>query len=177
MHTKHRFFWETPRRHNRFYEHFALWHDIVFMFCHVLLYATVDICYYNCPRVFNNRHLGVGSHNVDFCMNYTHPWNRTNSKPLLWCHASCCQTDYIVLVLNITAADALETPEDRASTSMVLILFAKINRKKWHVELKVMLTGNNIGKPINGKPHCYMHMSFHMHNQYSIILKLHGVND
>ena len=54
------------------------------------------------------------------------------------------RTDYIVLVLNITAPNVLETPGDRASTDMVLTLFAKMNReKKWHVELKVMLTGND----------------------------------
>ena len=28
-----------------------------------------------------------------------------------------------------------------------------------------------------GKPHCYFCMSFHVHTQYSIILKLHGVDD
>ena len=116
-----------PRETIDFVNIFALWHSNVsycVMFCYMQLLTFIIIT----ANVYSIRGAWASSATM-LIFAQIMPWNRTNIKPLLWCHVSHWQTDYIVLVLNITASDALETLEDRASASIVLILFAQDEQK------------------------------------------------
>ena len=90
------------------------------------------------------------------------------------------QTDYVVLVLTITAADALETPGDRASTGMVLtfLIVCLDEQRKMTCRIKSDVNGYDIVSQWMGSLTAVFTLHFTCINIiFSIILKLHGVND
>ena len=86
-------FLRDSQRNSWFCEHFASRHSTTFILGNVLLCVIVDTYHNDCPCEFNNRHLVIGNHNVDFCIT-----NAFGIEQIVGhCYDVMCRTERLII--------------------------------------------------------------------------------